>query len=648
MSNLANIYAELLRRYGDHYTITYSAPPSYLIRLIGAHEAAGKMIYVYNENRKGGTTISTTPTKLLMQSERERRPNNGVDLDLTGSPLKDDCVVDAIGDLSLADLNIVNRNPWRQDEEYHRGQPVDKARAIICSEHFQQAGDGQGSVWFLCDGSDHNQTMLLQYEFNPKHFSRGIVSYAGVLPSYMITSQSLVRQHGMAGALETFIENCYQVNPSMTLRFNWSTTAALPLLVDLSAGNLVLNQTFRVSDCGPLTDDFMNQLRILIYIREDILNYHSDEKAGRMRDPVYRCGSGIDMDELRESINKTMTEVSGFTDVFTDGHAENDIEEVVQQAKLRRVTDLTDKLWELLKCCTSYKDLKIAFNMLFQCAVRCNIVNMPTNKNRLAEIISNLANSRLAMPCLSGAEPLELLLEIGLEKVYKDYEFIFTESKICSSSLLKGSTTAAAETDAGNELPKLRKSLHNAVRGDTAPNGAGAGGMRKTLLHHSADSKQAPGKFQNGDDGGFKNSTFDEKDSLMSISKLFQIHCTLEHILMIHINLNLPNVYADVCTQLLNKSPRQLECIDDQVSDVVDIQLSAHYVREHLDGKDPHSRHITMKSSNKFRELTTTFYFNLENICPPDLVQCFQSDDKEMVKERTYHSWLYRKIRTLK
>ncbi|KAL7729310.1 hypothetical protein ACLKA6_008888 [Drosophila palustris] len=641
MSNLANIYAELLRKYGENYTITYSPPPSYLVKLIGAREAAAKIILIYHENRKGATT--TTPTKLILRSERRVATDSA--LDLTGSPLKDDCIVDAIGDLSI-DLNIVNRNPWKPEEEYHRGQLADKARAIICTEQFQQ-GDGLGSVWFLCDGSDFGQTLMLQYEFNPTHFSRGIVQYSGVLPSYMVTSQSLVRQHGMTAGtpLETYIENCYQVNPHMMLRFNWSTSAPLPLLVDLSACNVILNQTFRVGDCGPLTDDFLNQLKILVYIREDIVSYYIDEKAGVSRDPVYRCGSGIDMDELRESINKTMTEVSGFTDVFTDGHAENDIEEVVQQAKLRRVTDLTDKLWELLKCCSSYKDLKIAFNLLFQCAVRCNIVNMPTNKNRLAEIISNLANSRLAMPCLSGAEPLELLLEIGLEKVYKDYEFIFTESKVCSISLLKGSGTTT-EPDPSNDLPKLRKSLHNAVRGDQTQNGGA--GIRKTLLHHTADSKQSGTKFQNDDMSGFKNSSFDEHDSMTSISKLFQIHSTLEHILMIHINLNLPNVYADVCTQLLSKPPRQLEGIDDQLSDVVEIQLSAHYVREHLDGKDPHSRQITMKSQNKFRELSTTFYFNVENICPPELAQCFQSDDKELVKERTYHAWLYRKIRTLK
>lgn len=55
----------------------------------------------------------------------------------------------------------------------------------------------------------------------------------------------------------------------------------------------------------------------------------------------------------------------------------------------------------------------------------------------MAEIITELANHRLAIPCLSGSEPLELLLEIGLEKLYKDYEYVFVESKICSVNDLK-------------------------------------------------------------------------------------------------------------------------------------------------------------------------------------------------------------------
>lgn len=55
----------------------------------------------------------------------------------------------------------------------------------------------------------------------------------------------------------------------------------------------------------------------------------------------------------------------------------------------------------------------------------------------MGDIITEVANRRLAIPCLSGSEPLELLLEIGLEKLYKDYEFIFTESQVCNANTLK-------------------------------------------------------------------------------------------------------------------------------------------------------------------------------------------------------------------
>ncbi|XP_030369345.1 protein zwilch [Scaptodrosophila lebanonensis] len=649
--NLANIYAELLRKYGENYTITYGAPPTYLTTILGPCEIDSKIVLFFKENRSGAT--EKTPIKLTLKSEC---PISGPDLDLTGSPLKDDCLADAIADISL-DLGLVNRNPWKPEEEYQRGVPVDKARAILCTEEFQSS-DGVGSVWFLCDASDHSRTQLLQFEFNVTHFSRGILSYTGVLPAYMVTSQALVRQHvqAMAGSFETHIENLYQVNPNMSLRCSWSTHAQLPLLTDLTACEVSLKQTFRVGDCGPLTQDLMNQLRILLYIREDIIAYHNDDEAGNRRDPVYRCGRGIDMDELRDSINKTLTEVSGYADTYSSGDIECDIEEALHRAKVRRLTDLTDKLWELLKCCSSYKDLKMAFNMLFNCAARCNIVNTPTNKNRLAEIITELANRRLAIPCLSGSEPMELLLEIGLEKMYKDYEFIYTESKVCSANLLRNGGDSLYSTNSGaseaNDADlvgqsKLRKSLHNAARGEPT-SGSNVGSIRKTLLYHTNNPKSAGGKQQNVEIAGFRNSYFDESETAVKIGKLFQIHCTLEHLLMIHLTLNLSNVFNDVCAQLLKKPAPLIESIDDKLCDEMEIHLSSHYVRERLDGKDPHSRRITMKSSNKFRQLQSTFYFNLENICPPDLADWFQGDDKELVKERTYHSWLYRKIASLK
>lgn len=62
---------------------------------------------------------------------------------------------------------------------------------------------------------------------------------------------------------------------------------------------------------------------------------------------------------------------------------------------------------------------------------------MPTSQSRLGHLIREVSEHRIAIPHLNGSEPLELLVEIGIEKAAKDYEFIFVESKLCSGEELR-------------------------------------------------------------------------------------------------------------------------------------------------------------------------------------------------------------------
>lgn len=199
-------------------------------------------------------------------------------------------------------------------------------------------------------------------------------------------------------------------------------------------------------------------------------------------------------------------------------------------------------------------------------------------------------------------------------------------------------SAAQENKENSSAVPNVRKSLRNAVLQDSAA-------MRKTLLHNDVKSNV---NIMKNDVIGFKNSNFDENETAKILSKLLQIHCTLEHLLMIHIHLNISSVYYEVCDQLLRKPPRIIDSINDSLVDEMEIQLSAHYIREHLEGKDPHSRRITMKSKNKLREVKSTFYYNMENIFPPNISECFGAEDKEYSKENVYYSWLYRKITTIK
>ena len=156
-------------------------------------------------------------------------------------------------------------------------------------------------------------------------------------------------------------------------------------------------------------------------------------------------------------------------------------------------------------------------------AARSNIVNIPTNHNRLAELIRELSQQRLAIPKLTETEPLELLLEIGIEKLLKDYEFIFSESKICKLSEMKLNENKSA----GGDNLNIRKSLVASAMSANDPSDK----MRKTLLHRNGTEEEK-------DDIeilGIRNSRFSENEANLSIAKLIQIHLTVEHLLLAQI-----------------------------------------------------------------------------------------------------------------
>lgn len=167
--------------------------------------------------------------------------------------------------------------------------------------------------------------------------------------------------------------------------------------------------------------------------------------------------------------------------------------------------------------CASYDDLRAAFGHIFQCAAKCNVVNTPTGDNHLAVLIREISEQRLAVPCLGGAEPLELLLEIGLEKALKDYEHIFAAGQLCTAQDFR---TAAQQSQ-----PAVPVSAE------------GAASTRQTMLLRNqrvADDDETVG----GRTGGLQNSAFDRLACDRKLGRLAHVHLLMEHLLMLQINLN--------------------------------------------------------------------------------------------------------------
>lgn len=144
--------------------------------------------------------------------------------------------------------------------------------------------------------------------------------------------------------------------------------------------------------------------------------------------------------------------------------------------------------------------------------------NTPTSSNHLAVLIREISEKRLAVPCLSGSEPLELLLEIGLEKAFRDYEHIFTESKLCTGKEFRAAVQAATATKTGEAAPAAANSRQTMM-------------LRNQRLDDDEDDAA-------GGCVALKNSTFSRAVSEQKLARLAHMHLLMEHLLSIQIHLN--------------------------------------------------------------------------------------------------------------
>ncbi|KAL5285419.1 hypothetical protein ACFFRR_007252 [Megaselia abdita] len=614
-TNLTNIYIQLRNKLENYYVIL-DYPPTYLQKIIGNE----KIIFVCKKERS-------------LKSSNEFTPRQGsaikkeVDLDLTGSPLKDDCEVERI------DLvpNLPNQplTKWCFEEELFRGISVNVARSILCDFDLQNLMlESNGQMWILCNGSDKGKTIFLNMIFDKgANAAAGIGKFLGVTPCSSLNASELIKEHRRltmklnANDVECSIENYFYVNSNIVLRTSCSSMNSLQLN-SFNNCEVKMFQTCSLKEANIDTIDFLNQLRILSMIKNDILQFREQDE-GDIKEAIYSCGRGIDLNDLERKILEAFTEFN--TPLDESDLDSSDIEGIVQHSKHRISTDLTDTLWDVLKCCSSYKDLKLAFKLVFQCSVKCNIVNIPTNNNRLAEIIREVSQGRLAKPCLSGSEPLELLLEIGLEKLFKDYKDIFSKCNLPAGMVGKFYEDGPIEQEIVSSVS--RKSVYVAPKADNM--------KRKTLLRGGFEDRR------DSDFGVFRNSKFNEADVNTKLSKLLQIHLCLEHLIITQINLNVKSVYEEIFVQLIAKPLRSFDSLINDSSDTIECSISINEVINHIENKEPNERKITLKSTGKISEIQSTWLYSKESVFPPETFENISTDDKEFTKEDIYFTWNY-------
>lgn len=366
--------------------------------------------------------------------------------DLAGSPLKDDFR------LEVENMSIVLQHDhfkiWSDTEECYSGINVQVARAIVAEISEQLETNVVPQMWILCDGADVERALLLEYESDEQWCRQGIVHANPAITIETVRMEDLIAEHTKTyldiKTFDTEIESTYHLQPTTHVRVQMSFQRQLPSFTYFQGAQVTLRQTLsKGDDPSERAASFWSDILTLNYIRQYIL----DCGGHRKHDPVYECGTGMRLREIKEEIATIFTTILFSTGHLNDhpeeedqGLAREELEAIVASASSRDYTDITDSLWNLLKCCASAQDLQAAFNYMFHFAQVNNVVNVPSNQNHLATLIREISAGRLTNLCLSGTQPLELLLEIGLEKVEKDYAFIFVRSNTTTQQELEASS----------------------------------------------------------------------------------------------------------------------------------------------------------------------------------------------------------------
>lgn len=211
-----------------------------------------------------------------------------------GSPLKDDCKVERI-DL-VPNLPNQSLTQWSPEEELYRGININVARSIICDFEVQQLMlESRGQMWILCNGSDKEQTIFLNVNLNRGSYNdAGIGKFVGVTLCHSLNASDLIKEHrNLASRLKTndvecSIENYFHVNSNIVLRTSFSSMNGLQLN-NFNNCEVKMFQACSLKDANMDTIDFLNQLRILSMIKNDIMQFR-EQSEGDAKEAVYSCG----------------------------------------------------------------------------------------------------------------------------------------------------------------------------------------------------------------------------------------------------------------------------------------------------------------------------------------------------------------------
>lgn len=218
-------------------------------------------------------------------------------LDVTGTPLEDNCDITVISDWSVI-KKYAEVHPWTDDEEQCAAIAEDLATKIVNDINVGVGSKCKNASMFaLCDGSNGDHQFLLYTEYDKDWSWRGVGKFTvlllplrtfrlsrnsvsfwqGLIPFKEINLTALMKKHLSmmmnCNEASTKIESFYNIKSNQTIKCAWETASLTPTLKCNKNANVVLSQSIPIGDFDSCIEEYWRQLEILEGIKHDIERY---------------------------------------------------------------------------------------------------------------------------------------------------------------------------------------------------------------------------------------------------------------------------------------------------------------------------------------------------------------------------------------
>ncbi|XP_078034904.1 uncharacterized protein LOC144468948 [Augochlora pura] len=386
------------------------------------------------------------------------------EFDVTGSPLKY-----SFEDVNFEDSIVLEKQNWLKGEEKYlplsRSEACDALNACI-----NLITDEFPPVFALCNGSDNKRAKLLGTIIEKEWFttievcSDGTETFETIKESSSrFLEQHLKFSHAQEQNVVISAFNTFDLYGKREELIDWKKYAKSKfensISVEVYTSNLSLYRFTRASKnilvaqvVTGSNDSPLKELWTQLLLLNQYLNVVEDfkKKTNSSYNPLplefpenFTSPYSEDHDTVMNNINLLLNgdhsfRVSGNAhtqevNFIPDENLENTIkiQDYVKNLPFRYNLDFTDILWDLLIKNSNYFEMtKCIHTVLKDVAVNEYFAQeILTNSTKFAEVIANLNQHNQISYLLSGSLPLEYVIDMGFEKLYRDYIYILMNSR---------------------------------------------------------------------------------------------------------------------------------------------------------------------------------------------------------------------------